>query len=128
MFELRKINEESFENDIFCCNDKSNKNINIVVFIKYLQSLGYVIDKVGIGNNSDMYERTLMPEYKLDDFATCYNNIISSPEYTRTQINIKYNGDGVIIYVKDNNIQVISYDNPVYLEDILKKKDHSIKF
>lgn len=128
MFELRKINEENFENDIFCCNYKSDKNINVVVFIKYLQNLGYAIDNVGIGNNSDMYERTLMPEYKLDEFATYYNNIISSPEYTRTQINIKYNDDRVIIYVKDNNIQVISYDNPVYLEDILKKKDYSIKF
>lgn len=127
MFELRKINEERFENDIFCCNYKSDKNINIVAFIKYLQSLGYVINKVGIGNNSDMYERTLMPEYKVDAFATHYNDIISSPEYTRTQINIKYNDDGVIIYVKDNDIQVISYDNIVHLEDILKKNNYSMK-
>lgn len=127
MFEFKKINEESFENEIFCYNYQSPENINIVNFVKYLQSLGYEIRKVGIGNNSDMYERTLMPEYGLNAFEAYYDDIISSPEYTRTQINVKYNGDIVIIYVKDNNIQVISYDEPVSLEDILKKNEHSLK-
>lgn len=127
MFEFKKINEESFENGIFSCDYETIQNINIINFIKYLQSLGYNIKKVGIGNNSDMYERTLMPEYGVDSFIACYNNIISSPEYTRTQINLRYNNDKVIIYVRDNKVQVISYDNPVYLEDILKKNDYTMK-
>ncbi len=128
MFEFKKINEESLKDGIFCCDYQSVQNVNVVNFVKWLQSLGYEIGKVGIGNNSDMYERTLMPEYGVHAFEACYSDIISSPEYDRTQINIKYNNDIVIIYVKDNNIQVISYDEPVYLEDILKKNDYSIKF
>lgn len=128
MFEFKKINEESLKDGIFCCDYQSVQNVNIVDFIKKLQSLGYEIRKVGIGNNFDMYERTLMPEYGVNSFIACYSDIISSPEYYRTQINIEYNDEIVIIYVKDNNIQVISYDEPVYLEDILKKNDYSMKF
>lgn len=121
MFEFKKTNTGNLKNNIFRCDYESAQNVNIVDFVRYLQSLGYEIKKVGICNNSDMYERTLMPEYGVDAFAANYDYIVSSPDYDRTQINVKYNDDIVMIYVKDNNIQVISYDKPVCLEDILKK-------
>lgn len=111
-------------NGIFSTIYKNNNKIDIVNFINELQKRGYEIKSVGIENNSDIGERTLYPDYQIQDFISNYENIINSNEYVSTGIVLDFNNEIIRICISDNKLAVISYNELINLEDILKKNEY----
>lgn len=122
-----KTREDISENGICRCKYESNNNINIINFIYELQSNNFSISDIGVDNNQDMYERKLAPVYELNDFLSSCDYIINSLEYDGVKFTVNYNNNIIHIFIKDNELLIVSYDKPVYLEDLLKKNDFSMK-
>ena len=116
------INEKEI-NGIYSTEYKAEDKINILSLIAKLQSTGYDIKSVGIENNSDIGERTLYPNYTINDFTSNYQSITNSEEYVSTVITLDYNNEIVRISVGDNKLFIISYNEFIYLQDILKKNE-----
>ena len=54
-----------------------------------------------------------------------YNNILDSEEYDGTELVVPVGEVLAHVTVKDNYIKVFSYDQPISLEDLLKKNEYS---
>lgn len=110
---------------IFTYEYQTSEKINILSLIDVLQKNGYTITDVGVLNKEDMYEKKLYPSYDLDSFAINYNNILDSEEYDGTELVVPVGEVLAHVTVKDNYIKVFSYDQPISLEDLLKKNEYS---
>ncbi len=110
---------------IFTYEYQTSEKINILSLIDVLQKNGYTITDVGVLNKEDMYEKKLYSSYDLDSFAINYNNILDSEEYDGTELVVPVGEVLAHVTVKDNYIKVFSYDQPISLEDLLKKNEYS---
>lgn len=120
-FEL--IDEKEI-NGIFSTKYQTNNKIDIVAFINYLQKFGYEIKSVAVENNADIGERTLYPDYQTRNFIVNYENIVNSNEYVSTGIVLNFNNEIIRVCISDNQLVIISYNELIYLEDILKKNEY----